>query len=100
MLAHREAIHRAVLVEKITAYSPETTTRVQLLTGAFAQRTADHVLAKQQAFAALDGIVNGQALLLSFADVFLYVALAFVVTLPLLLLLGKGGNKEAAAAAH
>jgi DHA2 family multidrug resistance protein len=99
-LAHREAIHRAALVERITDYSPQTATRVQVLAGAFVQSSGDPVAAKQQAFAALDGIVNGQALLLSFADVFRYVAIAFVVTLPLLLLLGKGGNKEAAASAH
>ncbi len=100
MLAHREAVHRAVLVERITAYSPETAARMQLFTGAFAQRSADPVMIKQQSFAALDAIVNGQALLLSFADVFRYVAIAFVATLPLLLLLERGGNKEAAAAAH
>jgi len=100
LLAHREAVHRAVLVARITPYSTETTARVHLLAGAFAQRSADPVLVKQQAFAALDGMINGQALLLSFADVFRYVALAFLATLPLLLLLGKGGNKEAAAAAH
>ena len=100
VLAHREAVHRSVLVEKITAYSPETTERVQVLAGAFAQRSGDHVAAKQQAFAVLDGMVNSQALLLSFADVFRYVAISFVATLPLLLLLGRGGNKEAAASAH
>src|SRR5262249_31401522 len=94
VLAHREAMHRASLVERITAYSPDTATRMQLFTGVFAQRSADPVLVKQQAFAALDGIVGSQALLLSFADVFRYVAFAFVATLPLLLLLGKGGNKE------
>ena len=99
-LAHREAIHRAALVECINPYSVETAQRVQVLTGAFAQRGGDPVAAKQQAFAVLDGAVNGQALLLSFADVFRYVAIAFVVTLPLLLLLGKPGNKEAAASAH
>ncbi len=100
VLAHREAVHRSVLVERITAYSPETASRLHVLTGALAQRTGDTVTAKQQALGVLDSIVNGQALLLSFADVFRYVAVAFVATLPLLLLLGKGGNREAAAAAH
>jgi DHA2 family multidrug resistance protein len=39
-------------------------------------------------------------MLLSFADVFRYVAIAFVVSLPLLLLLGRGKNRAALAAAH
>lgn len=100
LLAHRESVHRSVLVENVNRFSAATATRVETLTGAFVHRSGDPVAAKQQAFAALDGIINGQALLLSFADVFRYVALAFIVTLPLLLLLNKGGNKEAAAAAH
>ncbi len=100
VLAHHEAAHRAVLVEKITAYSSATTARLHLFTGAFVHRGADPVTARQQSFAVLDAIVNSQALLLSFADVFRYVAYAFIATLPLLLLLGKGANKDAAAAAH
>ena len=99
-LVHREAVHRSVLVEKVTAASAQTAERVQLYTQGFAQRSGDPVGAHQQALGAIDQIVNGQAMLLSFADVFFYVAAAFVVTLPILLLLGKGGNREAAAAAH
>ncbi|HVU34218.1 MAG TPA: DHA2 family efflux MFS transporter permease subunit [Opitutaceae bacterium] len=100
LLAHREAVHRSVLVEKVNPFRPETTERLQLLTGVFSQQGADAVTAHNRALALLDQTVNGQALLLSFADVFRYTALAFVVTIPLLFLLGRGGNKEAAAAAH
>jgi len=99
-LAHRESVHRAVLAEKINAAAPETISRVRLFTGAFSQHTSDPTLAHQQALKAVDGILNSQALLLSFADVFLYVAVAFVITLPLLFLLGKGTNQPAATAAH
>lgn len=99
-LAHRETVHRANLVERITSTNAAAQTRVQLLQGNFSLHTADPVHAHQQAMSVIDQTINGQALLLSFADVFFYVALAFVVTLPLLLLLGKGGNREASAAAH
>lgn len=99
LLAHREAVHRAVLAEKVTLYSPVTRDRLALLTGAFAQQGADPVTAHHRALGALDQMVNGQSLLLSFADVFRYTALAFVVTLPLLLLLGRGRTQDAAAAA-
>ncbi len=99
-LAHRETVHRATLVEHVTAASPQANARLELLGGAFRLHTADPVHAHQQALSVIDQTINGQALLLSFADVFYYVAIAFVVTLPLLLLLGKGGNREAAAAAH
>jgi len=100
LLAHREAVHRAVLAEKVTPFAPETNARLQALTSLFTQRGADPVTAHDRALRVLDGLVNGQAMLLSFADVFRYVALAFVATLPLLLLLGRGGNKDVAAGAH
>lgn len=100
LLAHREGVHRATLVEHINAYSPAAQERLDLFAGAFARHTADPVASTQQAYHTLDAIVSGQAMLLSFADVFRYVAFAFVVSLPLLLLLGRGQNKQAAAAAH
>jgi DHA2 family multidrug resistance protein len=100
VLAQREAVHRSVLVERITATSPNLALRSQYLGGLFATRSADPVLAQQQVWSALDHAVNSQSLLLSFADVFFYVAAAFLVTLPLLLLLDKGGDRTAAPAAH
>ena len=100
LLAQREAVHRAVMVDKVTATSPEVAARVQMAGAAFARHSFDPVFVHQQAMALLDKSINAQAMLLSFADVFFYVAIAFLVTLPLLLLLGKGGNREAASAAH
>ena len=99
LLAQREAVHRAVMVEKITLASTELARRAQLSAQALGRHSADSGFIHQQAMALLDQAVNAQALLLSFADVFFYVAIAFLVTLPLLLLLNKGGNREAAAAA-
>lgn len=100
MLAHRETVHRAALVEKIDPASPATMQRLELLGGLFQTHTSDPVRIQQQSYGMLDRIVNSQALLLSFADVFFYVATAFIVTLPLLFLLDRGGNKAAAANAH
>jgi DHA2 family multidrug resistance protein len=99
-LAHREAVHRAVLVERINPANPAVSQRIGLMARAFGRVSPDHVLNHQRAMAATDAIINGQSTLLSFADVFRYVGVAFILTLPLLLLLGKGQNKAAAAAAH
>ncbi|HZP59364.1 MAG TPA: DHA2 family efflux MFS transporter permease subunit [Opitutaceae bacterium] len=100
VLAHRQAIHRAVLVRNLTEFRPETLDRLNAYAGAFARRSADPVGTRLQAFHLLDRLVDGQSLLLSFADVFLYVAIAFVVTLPLLLFLGKGRTTGSAASVH
>lgn len=101
LLAQREAVHRAVLTEKVTEFQPAVQARLDLLQAGFAQSTSDPVAAHQQALSVLDRLIDGQSALLSFADVFWYVAAAFVCSLPLLLLLNKGTNRSvAAAAAH
>ena len=100
VLAHREAVHRAVLVEKISRANPAAIARLELFGHVFAQHSPDQVGVKHQALQTLDNLINGQATLLSFAEIFLYVGLAFIASLPLLILLGKGGNTEVAASAH
>jgi len=93
VLSQREAVHRAVLVDRITRGSPQTAARIQALSGALARHSADPVGIQHRALALIDRLVNGQSLLLSFSDVFRYVAVAFFLSLPLLLLLGKGRSK-------
>ncbi|HEX2747288.1 MAG TPA: DHA2 family efflux MFS transporter permease subunit [Verrucomicrobiales bacterium] len=98
MLARREALHRSVLVEKLTDFNPVVSERLAMLSGGV-PGPGSH----EQGLKVLDRIVTGQTALLSFDDLFFYVAVMFVLSLPLLLLLGgKGGkdSKEAAAAAH
>jgi DHA2 family multidrug resistance protein len=75
-------------------------TRVDALTGFFQKLGASAHDARFRAFSAIDQILNGQAALKSFDDLFAYVGIAFVVTLPLVLFLGGGGNKAVAAEAH
>ncbi|MDB6077686.1 MAG: transporter [Akkermansiaceae bacterium] len=103
MLARREAAHRAVLVEKITAYRPAFHDRMELFTGAFTSTTSGKSGAMSEAMKLIDRIVTGQATILAYEDLFFYVAALFIFSLPLILLLGGKGGKaaqEAAAAAH
>jgi len=100
MLSRREATHRAALVERISPLSHEAMHRVEALTGFFQRLGSSAHDAKFRAFSAIDQILTGQAALKSFDDLFTYVGIAFIVTLPLILLLGRGGNKEATAEAH
>ena len=90
MLSRQEAIHRAALVERVSDGRAAALHRVGMLSGAFAHHSADAVANTRQAYGVIDRIINGQAMLLSFADIFFYVAVAFTVSLPLLLLLSKG----------
>ena len=95
ILQQREAFHRAILVEHLTNYNPETVERINTLTAAFQSRGADAQTAHQQALAALNGIVNTQAAVMSYVDIFQIVGYTFIVSLPLLFFLGKGVGKAA-----
>ncbi|MBD2157857.1 DHA2 family efflux MFS transporter permease subunit [Leptolyngbya sp. FACHB-16] len=100
LLTQREAFHRAILLSKLTAYDPETSQRLASLTSLFQSRGADVVTAKQQALASLSQLVNTQAAVLSYADIFRFVGIVFICSLPLLVFLGKGGAGAKAPAAH
>lgn len=103
LLARREAAHRAVLVEKISDFHPAHHERLQLFSGYFGTHGADTAHAKAQAMKLLDLTVSGQATILSYEDLFMAVAGLFILSLPLILLLGGKSGKaasEAAAAAH
>jgi DHA2 family multidrug resistance protein len=103
MLVRREAAHRAGLVEKITEYHQPALDRITALSANFTATGGDPVTGHHRALELIDRIVNGQAALMSYADIFFYVSVAFVISLPLLLLLGgkpSKGAAEAAAAAH
>jgi DHA2 family multidrug resistance protein len=93
LLADRQAFHRAVLVEKLPASAPQTIERLRMLTGAMVSKGFDLHAAHDKAVALLDGSVSMQAAVMSFADTFWAVGALIVLTLPLVLLLGKGDAK-------
>jgi len=100
MLSRRESAHRAALVEHISPLSHTAMDRVGMFTGFFQRLGANAHDARIRAFSLIDRILDGQAALKSFDDLFTYVGIAFVVTLPLVLFLGRGGDKGATAEAH
>ena len=103
MVSRRMAAHRAVLVSHITDYRQPVIDRLHTMTAGFSAVNGDLVAARHRALGIIDQIVNGQSALIAYSDIFFYVATAFVLSLPLLLLLGGAKGKaaqEAAAAAH
>jgi len=97
VLSSRTAFHRSVLVEKLGVNDLASVERVHALTGGFMSKGFDLESARRQALSVLDGGVNLQASVMSFADSFWLVAVIFVCTMPLLFLLG--GRSKAAASA-
>jgi len=100
LLEKREAFHRAIIVEKVSANGVMTLDRLNAYTQAMLAKGFPLEAAKAKALAMLDGIVNVQAAVLSFGDTFRATALLIVVTLPLVLLLGKPPKSASVSVGH
>lgn len=99
VLSSRQAFHRSVLVEKLGINDTSTLERVHALAAGFMQKGFDAESARRQALTLLDGSVNMQSSVMSFADSFWLVAIVFVCTMPLLFLLGGKAKGRAVASA-
>ena len=91
VLAKRETYHYDVLIQHVSPYSPVAQ---QYLSGAqsyLAGRGFDMTTAKQAAIAMINGFTHVQAMILSFEDVYILVGVLFLISLPLVFYLGKGG---------
>jgi len=87
VLARRQQLHTNVLGAHVDLYSPQARALLDQLRAAFAARGADLVTAARQAQAAVWGLVQRQAAMLSFTDVFRLMAVLFVALVPLLFLM-------------
>jgi DHA2 family multidrug resistance protein len=87
MLARRQQLHTSVLGTHVDVYSPQARALLEQMRAAFVARGADLATAARQAQAAVWGLVQRQASMLSFTDVFRLMALLFIALLPLLFLM-------------
>jgi DHA2 family multidrug resistance protein len=95
VLARRQAFHRSVLIEKITANSVLALDRLASFRALFLSKGATFDEAQAKAMAMLDRNVEVQALVMSFSDTFWATAVLIIASLPLVALLG--GAKRATA---
>jgi len=100
LVAKQEFVHRAQLIYDVSDLNPAYPERMAANTAYFNSSSGDPVAVQSQALALIDRAVNTQASLLSYRDVFYFVALVFFLTLPLILLLGKGAKTPPPAADH
>jgi DHA2 family multidrug resistance protein len=95
MLARRRTFHAEILSSHISPYSQEASTRLSQMQAYFMSRGADAATALDRAYAAMAGMVQRQAAMLSFVDAFWLLGVIFLVMLPLLFLMRKprGGGE-------
>ena len=100
MLARQRHAYGAVLGEHVTAFDPTTTGVLEQLTAGFMARGSDVVTATNQAYLALYGMIQRQAAMVSFVNIFRLLGLLFLVMIPLVMIMKRPKGGAGPAAAH
>jgi DHA2 family multidrug resistance protein len=99
MLRYQQA-YTNILGSHATPYSLQTQQMLQGLQSAFVQRGSDPVTAARQSYAALFGMVERQASILSFLEVFRVLAWIFLLVVPLILMMKRPPTASATPPIH
>jgi DHA2 family multidrug resistance protein len=81
--------HLNDLGRNVTQYSALTRQMLQQMMQGFMGRGMDQATAMKQAYAAINGMVEQQAAMLAYTDVFFILAVMFLACIPLILLMKK-----------
>jgi DHA2 family multidrug resistance protein len=87
LVAKQQFVHRAQLIYDASDLNPAYPGRLEANTSYFQTTTSDPVAIHNEALSLIDRAINTQASLLSYRDVFYFVAIIFLGALPLILLL-------------
>jgi DHA2 family multidrug resistance protein len=99
LLTKREQYHSNVLTQSVSLLEQATRARIEKLTQYFLSHgVADHAEATHRAIVAIGKIVQKQAFILAFSDMFFLLGVALIVALAAALLLKKPGHLEAGGA--
>jgi DHA2 family multidrug resistance protein len=95
-------IHTSTLGANVTPYNPMAQTMMAQMKAAFMARGMDAATATKQAAAGLFGMVQQQAAMMGYVDVFFLLAIMFAACLPLIFIMKKApkGGGEPGAMAH
>ncbi|GFO57157.1 EmrB/QacA family drug resistance transporter [Geomonas sp. Red276] len=100
LLQRYAQFYQTNLVAHITPYSPVTQSRISMLKAATMAKGVDAVTAQKTALGMIYGTVVKQSYMLSYNRIFFIVGVAFIVIIPLLLLLKKPVHHARPPAAH
>src|SRR6218665_2379755 len=85
--------HRANLIPNIDMTDPAVQSRIDAMQQNFLTHGYPFNVARQMAYASLDGRVMKQAMVLSYMDVFLYIGLMFLFCIPFVLMVRSSKKK-------
>jgi DHA2 family multidrug resistance protein len=100
MLARHSRSTTTMLGANVTAYDPASQAMLQQMKGAFIAAGADPVTATSRAYAAMFGMVQRQAAMVSFVGIFQLLGVLFITLVPLILIMQRPRRKGAEPAGH
>jgi len=86
--------HRVDLISNISLYNPAVQQRMELLSKNFQSKGMAWDAAQKAALQLEDNIVNVQATVLSYMDIFLWIGVMFLVCVPCVLMLVKKAKNK------
>ncbi|HTE32311.1 MAG TPA: DHA2 family efflux MFS transporter permease subunit [Chryseolinea sp.] len=93
-LTRDNQFHRSDLVSKLSVYDPNVQQRVGALTAGFQSKGMSADMAHKSALQLLDRLVDVQATVLSYMDVFLWIGVMFIVCAPFVIVLIKESKQK------
>ena len=100
LIERHEQMHTSVLVAHVTPYSPGVRSALAGLQSAMTAHGAAPALASHSGLATLFGMVEQQAAILSFLDVFQLLAIMFLLVTPLVFLMKKPPSRAGGMPVH
>jgi DHA2 family multidrug resistance protein len=100
MLARQRQAYGALLGEHVSAFDPTTASVLEQIRAGFMSRGVDAVTATNQAYAALYGMIQRQAAMVSFVTIFRLLGLLFLVMMPLVLIMRRPKGAAGPGAVH
>jgi MFS transporter, DHA2 family, multidrug resistance protein len=89
MLSRQRQVVGTMLGENVNAYDPQTQSMMAQLQAGFMAAGADATVAAQRAYAAIYGLVQRQAAMVSFVYIFRLLGMLFIVLVPLVLVMKR-----------
>lgn len=100
LIARYQQVHTNILISHVTPYNLRAQRVLGGMQSAIAAQGSDPVTASRQGLAGLFGVVQRQAAILSFLDVFRLLTIMFLLSVPLVLLMKKPKKGAGAMPVH
>jgi MFS transporter, DHA2 family, multidrug resistance protein len=100
ILVRHEQMHSNILGAHVSVYDPQTQSTLHAMTSAFMARGLDLATATHQAYAMLFQMVEQQAAILSYNDVFSFLTFLFLMMFPLIFIMEKPKHAADGVAMH